>query len=120
MATTLQTPDFGKGVEPGLEVANGIDYENEKIVVGSDDVYHQPTPTASMKSIDYPIRHDTSFYKFGGFCEGAKAILRGENGLKVVKRPSVSIHLMALTSLITQDTNSPIRAIITWHYLRGV
>jgi len=88
LATTLQTPDFGKGVEPGLEVANGIDYENEKIVVGSDDVYHQPTPTASMKSIDYPIRHDTSFYKFGGFCEGAKAILRGENGLKVVKRPS--------------------------------
>ncbi|KAL2065665.1 hypothetical protein VTL71DRAFT_3335 [Oculimacula yallundae] len=89
LATTLQLPDFGKGVEPGLEVANGIDYDNEKIVVGSDEpMYNQPTPTASMKSIDYPIRHDTSFYKFGGFCEGSKAILRGENGLKVVKRPS--------------------------------
>ncbi|KAG4427477.1 hypothetical protein IFR05_017039 [Cadophora sp. M221] len=89
LATTLQTPDFGKGVEDGLELANGIDYDNEKIVVGSDETfYHQPTPTASMKSIDYPIRHDTSFYKFGGFCEGSKAILSGENGLKVVKRPS--------------------------------
>lgn len=90
LATTLQTPDFGKGVEPGLEVVTGIDYENEKIAVGPDE-YRQPTPSSSVKSIDYPIRHDASFYKFGGFCEGSKAVLRGENGFRVVKRPSVSI-----------------------------
>ncbi|KAJ5040526.1 uncharacterized protein L3040_006180 [Drepanopeziza brunnea f. sp. 'multigermtubi'] len=87
IATTLQTPDFGKGVEPGIEVVTGIDHENEKIAVGPDE-YHHPTPTASMESVDCPIRHDTSFYKFGGFCEGSKAVLRGENGFKIVKRPA--------------------------------
>ncbi len=103
LATTLQTPDFGKGVEPGIEVVTGIDYDNEKIAVGPNESgYRQPTPTASMKSIDYPIRHDTSFYKFGGFCEGSKAVLRGENGFKIVKRPSVSIRLIAMNPLITQ------------------
>ncbi|CZT01997.1 uncharacterized protein RCO7_05480 [Rhynchosporium graminicola] len=100
LATTLQLPDFGKGVEPGLEVANGIDYDNEKILVGPDE-YKQPTPTASLKSLDHPIRHDTSFYKFGGFCDGANAILRGEAGLKVVKRPS-GIYNSSLSAKCTK------------------
>lgn len=74
------------------EVVSQIDYGNEKMVVGNvEGSYSQPTPTSSMKSIDYPMRHDTSFYKFKGFCDGAKIMLRGETGFKVVKRPSVSI-----------------------------
>lgn len=108
LATTLQTPDFGKGVEPGLEVVSNVDYGNEKIAVGPDE-FHQPTPTASLKTVEYPIRHDTSFYRFGGFCEGSRAIMRGENGMKLVKRPSVSILLIAVYPLITQVTNSHIR-----------
>jgi hypothetical protein len=108
LATTLQLPGFGAGVESGIEVVpgtSGIDYDNEKIVVGSSEgsegpVYTLPTPTTSVKSMDYPVRHDSSFYKFGGFCEGAKALMRGETGFKIVKRPSVRIYLIACCSVI--------------------
>lgn len=97
LATTLRVPGFGSGVESGLEVVTNIDYDNEKMVVSraEDANYQQPTPTASMRSIDYPMRHDSSFYKFGGFCEGGKAMIRGEEGFRIVKRPSVSGYLIA-------------------------
>lgn len=86
LATTLQLPGFGMGVEPGLEVVSPVDHNNEKMLAYEDNM-PEPTPTASMKSIDHPMRHDTSFYKFGGFCDGSKAILSGEAGLKKFKRP---------------------------------
>jgi len=101
LATTLKVPGFGEGVEDGLHLVTNIDYDNEKIFVRQDGPsFSQPTPTTSMKSIDYPIRHDTSFYKFGGFCEGAKALLRGETGFKVVKRPSVCSFFPFISSHI--------------------
>jgi len=91
LATTLKVPGYGQGVESGLEVVEKHEFDDEKMVVGEGSGHIQPTPTASMKSIDYPMRHDSSFYKFGGFCEGARAMIRGDTGFKVVKRPSVCL-----------------------------
>ncbi|KAF4627996.1 hypothetical protein G7Y89_g10153 [Cudoniella acicularis] len=88
LSATLHVPGYGVGIESGLEVVTQIDYGNEKMLVEDEHPFTRNTPTASMKSIDYPIRVDTSFYKFGGFCEGAKAMIKGETGFKVVKRPS--------------------------------
>jgi len=90
LATTLQLPDFGEGVEQGIEVVDPVDHENGLMLASEGEVHvvSQPTPTESVKSIDHVMRHDTSFYKFGGFCDGARAMLKGESGLKIVKRPS--------------------------------
>ncbi|EDN98218.1 hypothetical protein SS1G_13075 [Sclerotinia sclerotiorum 1980 UF-70] len=106
LASTLQLPGFGNGVEDGLEVVPIFDSGLE--VVPTQDP--EPVPiqplsripeyrsqsqlamhramTPSLKSLDCPMRHDSSFYKFEGFCPGAKAMIRGETGFKVVKRPS--------------------------------
>ena len=90
-SSALRVPGYGAGIESGLEVVVDIDHDNEKMVVEQEEPsFAQPPQTASMKSIDCPIAHDTSFYKFGGFCDGAKAMMQGETGFKVVKRPSVS------------------------------
>lgn len=91
---TVRFPLNAHGIPAGLEVVTNIDYDNEKMAVTEDTArYSHPTPTTSMKSVDFPMRHDTSFYKFKGFCEGAKAVLRGENGFKTVKRPHVSLSV---------------------------
>lgn len=98
LATTLRTPVFGRDVEDGMEVVNGAyDFSTEKMVVVTNDLppaqnnLLQATPTASVTSIDCPMRHDTSFYQYRGFCEGAAILLRGRYGedwYKIVKRPS--------------------------------
>jgi hypothetical protein len=81
--------------ETGMETKFDLDNEkmvaagNEKMLVSEDRSFFQSTPAASMKSIDHYMRHDSSFYKMGGFCEGARLMMRGETGFKVVKRPSV-------------------------------
>jgi len=46
-----------------------------------------------MEPAGYVIRRDSSFCKFGGFCEGAKRILRGDEGLRMIKRPMVRVIL---------------------------
>jgi hypothetical protein len=89
LATNLQISGFGEGVEQGIEVVDKIDRDSGLILANEDLIVVQPTPSASMRSIDYPIRHDSSFYKFGGFCDGAKALIRGDTGFKIMKRPSV-------------------------------
>lgn len=89
LATTLQVPGFGSGVEEGLEVLSHVDHDNGLMLVCEDEIIDQPTPITSTKSIGYPIRHDTSFYRFGGFCDGARALIAGNTGFKIVKRPTV-------------------------------
>lgn len=91
LATTLRVPGYGNGVEDGLEVVRPIDHDNGLILANEIQVVIQPTPTSSVNSIDHPMRHDASFYKYGGFCDGSKMILRGEACFKIVKRPSVCI-----------------------------
>jgi hypothetical protein len=100
LATTLKVPGYGNGVEPGLEVVSPVDHDNEKILANENHV-RPPTSTSSMKSIDHPMRHDSSFYRFGGFCEGAKSILRGDVGFKQFKRPIVRIS----SSILLRDTH---------------
>jgi len=106
IAATLKVPGFGSGVESGLEPATHIDYDNEKIVVNDPEAgLNQPTAILSITSMDYPIRPDSSFSKFGGFCEGAKALTRGETGFKIVKRPAVCSCLMTKYSFrLTNNT----------------
>jgi hypothetical protein len=101
LETILQVPGFGTGVEDGLMVAGGVDYESGLILANEHQIVSQPTPTASMKSIDHPMTQNSSFYKLGGFCEGAKALIRGDTGFRVVKRPSVSSELIAKSSAIS-------------------
>lgn len=92
VAATLRLPDFGEGVYQGIEVVDTTDYTAGLIPVHDNEPPPvQPTssaPAASVRSIDHPMRHDASFFKFGGFCEGAKALVRGETGFKIYKRPA--------------------------------
>ncbi|PQE22861.1 SH3 domain-containing protein [Rutstroemia sp. NJR-2017a BBW] len=109
LASTLHVSGFAAGIEEGLEVVPVVESGLE--VVPQPEPEPAPTPAAaraptpapvenrsvsrldkhftpSIKSIECPMRHDTSFYKFDGFCPGAKAMIRGETGFRVVKRPS--------------------------------
>jgi hypothetical protein len=106
-------------VETGLETRfeNGIDSEkmvhggDEKMLVTEDQSVYRSTPASSMKYIDHPMRHDSSFYKAGGFCEGARLMIKGESGFKVVKRPSVGISYQIIdfvaSDQYSRDTTAP-------------
>jgi hypothetical protein len=84
----MPSPSFGNEVPAGLEPVN-VAYDDGMIVVNAPEQNLQPGPTFTVRQMDYPIRPDSSFSKFGGFCEGAKVLIRGENGFKIVKRPAV-------------------------------
>jgi hypothetical protein len=61
-------------------------------MLANEDV-NQPTPATSVQSVDYPMRPDSSFYQYGGFCEGARMILGGDkSALKVIRKPGVSVR----------------------------
>ena len=96
LANNLKIPAFGRGIESGLEVVQPIDTANLPMVV-SEEAVKEPTPAPSIKDVEYPMRHDASFYKLGEFCDGAKAISRGETGFKVVKNKAVSEPCSALS-----------------------
>ncbi|EHL02216.1 hypothetical protein M7I_1810 [Glarea lozoyensis 74030] len=90
-ATRTRSLGLGAEIESGLEVVVDIDRDNEKMVVSQEEdmpAFVLPTSTASTKLMDCPITQDASFYRFGGFCDGAQLMIRGETGFKVVKRPS--------------------------------
>jgi hypothetical protein len=86
--TRLQPPlpVYGSEVPSGLIPVN-IAYDDGMIVVNAPEP--EAAPTFTVRQMDYPIRPDSSFSKYGGFCEGAKALTRGETGFKIVKRPAV-------------------------------
>lgn len=109
LATTLQVPGFGAGVEEGIEVVDNIDRDNGLILANEDQIVVQPTPSASVTSVDAPMRPDSSFYRFGGFCDGAKALIRGETGFKIMKRPSVSTSHTSICIITnnSRDTTAP-------------
>jgi hypothetical protein len=77
---------YGSEATSGLEAVN-MAYDDGMIVVNAPE--QPPTATFTISQMNYPIRPDSSFSKFGGFCEGAKFLIRGETGFKIVKRPSV-------------------------------
>lgn len=92
VAATLRLPDFGEGVYQGIEVVDNTDYTAGLIPVHDNEPppvqQTSSAPATSVRSIDHPMRHDASFFKFGGFCDGAKALVRGETGFKIYKRPA--------------------------------
>jgi hypothetical protein len=95
ISATLQVPGFGSGVVAGLEPVSNLDYDDEKMPVEvPEESFTHSTPTFSVRAMDYPIRPDSSFSKFGGFCDGAKALTRGETGFKIVKSPAVCSSLV--------------------------
>ncbi|CAG8979504.1 hypothetical protein HYALB_00013297 [Hymenoscyphus albidus] len=88
LSSTLRVPGFGAGIEPGLEVLTAVGSDNEKMLVGEDVIFNQSKLPVSMNTAGSPISHDASFFRLGGFCEGATSTLRGQTGFKVVKKPS--------------------------------
>lgn len=122
------TPSFQFGVEDGpqaVAIPDGIqvvtEFHDAPEVVTADrenfpQLIEEESPAvrsyssstavpqaAFARSTEIPMRHDTSFYKLGGFCEGAKAMIRGNAGFKVHRKPSVgtrqNVRGMGLTIL---------------------
>jgi hypothetical protein len=89
LATTLKLPGYGEGVDDGKEVVGQYQQVSDPGIMLASELHDQPTPATSVQSIDYPISHDTSFYKYGGFCKGASILLQGQNAMKVIKKPGV-------------------------------
>jgi hypothetical protein len=87
LAQTLRVPEYGSDVEPGIEVVEPLSPSAEGPI---------PLDTLSLKamSIRYDmclIGRDSSFYIYGGLCEGARSGLRvAKDKYKIIKRPSVS------------------------------
>lgn len=91
LGRSLKLPGYGEGVEEGLEPVPRIERDDQGIMLADED-NKVSTPAVSIQSFDYQIKHDSSFYRYGGFCDGAKMVLRGVNGaMKQVKKPGVSL-----------------------------
>jgi hypothetical protein len=94
LARTLKLPGFGKGVEDGIQVVGQL--VSDPGLILANENHDQPTPATSVKSMDYPMRPDTSFYKLGGFCPGAQLIRRGIKGAQEVRKkpgPHLDAHI---------------------------
>jgi hypothetical protein len=91
LSRTLKVPGFGDGVEEGLEVVGPGLVSDPGLIPADESHSHKDfTPATSVQSVDYAMRHDSSFFKYGGFCEGAKMTLRGAGGtMKDVTKPAV-------------------------------
>lgn len=81
---------FDTGMQPTFDTSEKIvdDGSGKMLANEAQSSPVQPTPAPSFISVDFSMRHDSSFYKLGGFCEGARSMMKGESGFKVVKRPS--------------------------------
>jgi hypothetical protein len=93
LASTLKVP----GVEDGLEVVGQKLVSDPGLIPADESHSHKDlTPATSVQSVDYAMRHDSSFFKYGGFCESAKISLRGIGGtMKEVTKPAVRFLLLS-------------------------
>jgi hypothetical protein len=96
-AGTLKVLGFGDGVEDGLEVV-GQKLVSDPGLIPADEKHDDPkdlTPATSVQSVDYAMRHDSSFFKYGGFCDSAKMSWRGAGGtMKELIKPGVRNSLL--------------------------
>jgi hypothetical protein len=102
LAGTLKLPGFGDGVEDGLEVV-GQKLISDPGLIPAEQSHSSKdlTPATSVQSVDYAMRHDSSFFKYEGFCESAKMALRGVGGtMKEVTKPAVKALLFSYISLV--------------------
>lgn len=103
LAGTLKVPGFGEGVVDGIEVVNTPVISDPGLMLAKEDEgQNMLTPEQSVQSMDYTIRHDCSFYKYGGFCDGAKSTLRGVGGtMREIKRPGVSKRPVVISNSVS-------------------
>jgi hypothetical protein len=93
----LKRPSFAMGieiVEEHVEKNYSNDSQGHSTPTKGKEVLRDDIPRPDVASNRRLMRHDSSFYKFGGFCDCAKALVKGETGFKIVKRPSVSDNLV--------------------------
>jgi hypothetical protein len=84
LARTLKLPGYGEGVPDGIQVVGQL--VSDPGLILANETHNQPIPATSVKSTGYPMRLDTSFHKFGGFCPGAHMIRRGTKGAQEVRK----------------------------------
>jgi hypothetical protein len=90
-AVERKYPGLGNGIGEGLEVVGqGLVSDPGLIPVNESHSHNDLTPATSVQSVEYAMRHDSSFFKYGGFCDGAKMALRGVGGtMKDITKPAV-------------------------------
>jgi hypothetical protein len=102
-----RSPEYFGNVVEGLEVVNPPTISDPGIMLVAEDTRPQGyaislTPDPSFKSVDHTLQHDSSFFKYGGFCDGAKATTRGALGtMKEIQRPGVSHGAGSLFRMLT-------------------
>lgn len=88
----LSARGYGDGVVDDKEVV-GQKLISDPGLIPTNENYKDLkdlTPATSVQSVDYSLRHDSSFFKYGGFCDGAKMSLRGVGGtMKELRKPDV-------------------------------
>ena len=77
LVSTAKLPGFGKKFEvieafKGTSSSTGV--QDGLMLVNQPNL----TPTTSVQSVGCLMGHDSSFHRYGGFCEGAKMILSDE------------------------------------------
>lgn len=83
-ARTLKVPGFVERVEEGKEVVGQLVSDHGLML--ADENHDQPKAMAPVLPT-YPIRHDSSFYNYGGFCDVAEQLVGGQSSaIKVVKK----------------------------------
>ncbi|SPN99624.1 uncharacterized protein DNG_02476 [Cephalotrichum gorgonifer] len=95
---SVGSPVFSQGPTPGtpasprdsggLQVVPMASRENEGLIPVEPDKMTQGTPLPTRPARDTSITLSSSFYVMKGFCEGAKEVMRGELGVKKVKKPT--------------------------------
>jgi hypothetical protein len=90
LSATLRVPGYGINVVEGIEpVAEEVSSTPSNDLIPVNDG-SQSSQLTSLRSGDYAMSPEDSFYVYGGFCEGAKMRLRGEKDFfKIIKRPVV-------------------------------
>jgi hypothetical protein len=102
LVSTPKTPDFGSGVEDGIQVVGQLVSDPGLMLAAEHNQAGPSTPATSIKTTEYPITQDASFYKYGGFCEGAKMFNQNlPQALKFIKKPAVSRIVNLEYSMLT-------------------
>ncbi|PKS09106.1 hypothetical protein jhhlp_003720 [Lomentospora prolificans] len=94
-SSSVGSPVMGQGGVPVMPGTPRDSVPEPAPIIAGDDglipVDSEQKPSApTIPRRDTSITLNSSFYQLKGFCEGAKDVLRGELGVKKVKKPSFS------------------------------
>jgi hypothetical protein len=68
-------------------------FSDEGLIPVESEVDNKSALPLAISPKPSPLTLNSSFYMQKGFCEGAKEVLRGEIGVKRVKKPVSTIRL---------------------------